>query len=435
MSKTTDTAHHLESALPMNQSHDALQSHLHRALRVAHGMPEEGWSSEGPWVNDVFPGHVVYQHGGATQSRSYTVAQGTAGSDPKVTLGKAKPVHRAYVYTKLDEAAVVTLDVDPRAVDAKEAGDLVVHEGITLLGEVRVTEGGTKTIPVKIIAPGWGSMAYYPAEVLKRDGPKAYPKGTHMMWNHATATEEAERPEGDLDNLAAVLTKDAAWDDNGAKGPGLYSEAKVFSDYATQVGEKGAHIGVSINAAIRGAEGEREGRRGIIADAFVRGYSADFVTKAGAGGAPVVPVNESQRGPTKEHPAMTPEEITKQAAIEAENVTLKAKMAKIEESQNQLLALATVAATLKEAEITFSQKLLERACATPVMKEGRPDPDWIKSVVADFSEGHGGKVTGFGEETTRESASSQKDTDKRLREALIGLGVPEKGLDFAVAGR
>jgi hypothetical protein len=45
------------------------------------------------------------------------------------------------------------------------------------------------TIPLKLIQPGWGSSGYYSAEVLERDGPKVFPLGTQMFWNHATQSE------------------------------------------------------------------------------------------------------------------------------------------------------------------------------------------------------------------------------------------------------
>lgn len=446
MFDTFDIARSRESALAMNQSHDALRGHIRTALATAHDVAADSWSSDTPWVTDVFPSHVVYSHKGQLHKRSYSVDYGAAGSVPKVSVGKAQAVHAGYMTsaTKMDEADrdrsfLVNL---PEAEATPESetpeGTELVCEGITFSEDVTVKESKTQNIEVKIIAPGWGSMAYYPKEVLQRDGPKVFTKGTHMMWNHATSTEEADRPEGNLDNLAAVLTTDAQWKESGAKGAGLYARAKVFSDYAEQVAEKGAHIGVSINAAIRGKEGTRDGRTGRIAEQFVKAYSTDFVTRAGAGGAPVVPVTEASRGP-QEQPIMTDEERTQLDNATKENATLKARLAQVEESQNRVLATNTVAAVLKEAGVPFSRKLLERACAAPTFKEGQPDADWVKSVVMDFSEGQEGRIQGFGgdgsEVPAREAEQVAKNTDARLREAFKSLGMADKGLDFAVAGR
>lgn len=432
----------VEAHLPMNTSHDALRSHLRDALTKAHypnGKANDySWSS-GPWVSDVFPGHVVYQHDNQTYSRSYKAAYGAKGTDPAITLGSPKAVHRAYVGTtiaKMDEAEAVFIPApDGESVTVTHEsleGTTAVHESIDFCEEVKVKEGLASSIPIKIIGPGWGSMAYYGKEMLKRDGPKVYTKGTHMYWNHSTEAEEAQRPEGDLNNLAAVLTEDASWKDAGPKGPGLYSKAKVFSDYATQVAEKGGHIGISINAAIKGKEGTVEGRTGRIAEQLVHAFSADFVTKAGAGGAPVVPVHESARGQQEQH-TMTPEEVKEREDLKKENDLLKARLATVEESQNQVLAIATVSAILREAKVPFSQPLLERVCLKPTMKEGKIDPEWVKAAVKDLSHGHEGHIEHFGEGETRESIP--EPTEKRLKEALKSLGVPEKGLDYAVAGR
>src|SRR6185369_10436052 len=107
--------------------------------------------------------------------------------------------------------------------------------------------------------------------------------GTHMYWNHPTKTEEAERPEGDLSRLAAVLTTNAHYDAAGPKGPGLYARAKVFSDHAQQVEEKGAYIGLSIRAGGNVEAGRTKEGRPILKE-LTYAESTDFVTKAGAGG-------------------------------------------------------------------------------------------------------------------------------------------------------
>lgn len=431
-----------EASLPMNTSHDALRGHVRTALKAAHGIKPGDYSEKGPWVSSLFPSHAVYQWDEQLYRRPYTVEYGAAGADPTVKLGAAKPCHAAYMDSKFDEAAAVMLE--PGEAKAKESDETFkVSEGIQLVGEISIKESGVAKIPVKIISAGWGSMAYYPKEVLKRDGPTVFPAGTHMMWNHASESEELDRPEGDLGNLAAVLTKAAEWKDDGPNGPGLYSEAKVFSDYATQVTEKGPYIGVSINAAIRATEGTREGRTGRIAEQFVRAYSADFVTKAGAGGAPIVPVVESDRG-RQESTTMTADEQKafddlKKAneSLTKTNGDLTGRLAVVEKSQDRVLALATVAAVLREAGISYRQPLLERACENPVMKEGKLDPEWVKAVAADFSEG--AEIRGFGESQTRESTGDdQKALDvanKRLKESLVELGIPATGLDYAIAGR
>jgi hypothetical protein len=427
-----------EAALAFNTSHDALRDQLRAALRKEHGLTEDSWSSSGPWVTSVFPSQVVYQFEGKTYRRSYTVTAGEAGQEPTITLGgAAKPVHVAFVDSKSTESFgyLSTAPADWEFVDlpavVAEANVTVTPNGVTavresvtmdLLEDVKESARLPK-VRVKLIQSGWGSKAYYPKEILKRDGPTAFPKELHMYWNHQTDSEESERPENDVNNLAAVLTENAAWDDNGPKGPGLYSYAKVFSDYASQVAEKGPHIGVSINAGIRGHVGEAEGRQGLIADEFVVGYSTDFVTKAGAGGAVITPVIESAGGtPANERKGMTAEEIKAQETLTAENTSLKQRVLVMEAAHNRRLAIATVSAVLQEAGITFNEKLVERACVAPTMKDGVPCPEWIKGVVADFSAGETGKVKDLGES---KAPVVDKEANKRLRESMMRMGMSQ----------
>lgn len=147
--------------------------------------------------------------------------------------------------------------------------------------------GQTGQALVKVIEPGWGSSGYYPAEVLQRDAAAAFPAGTHMYWNHPTLSEKLERPERDLDYLAAVTTEAPRFMANGPKGPGAYAKAKVFGTYAPVVAEIGEHIGVSIQAEGIVAQGEAEGKQGLIVQSIIPNptkNSIDFVTRPGAGG-------------------------------------------------------------------------------------------------------------------------------------------------------
>lgn len=135
---------------------------------------------------------------------------------------------------------------------------------------------------------------------------------------------------------------------------------------------------------------------------------------------------------------MTEAETKAQADLVKENADLKTRLSSIEKSQNQVLAIASVAAVLREAEIPINEALLTRACVDPVMKEGKVDSDWVKSVAKDFAGTEKGSISGFGEghlhrESDREPDAKQTET--RLKEALAALGVPKAGIDFAVAGR
>lgn len=453
--KTLESTRTLEAALSMHDSHDSLRGGLRTALHVAHGVTDStDWNAR-PYISDVFPSHVVYHHSGSTFKRKYTAEEQGTGNPPKITLGDPKKVHMAYMDCAPSKESVGYLfDADlPEfketvIITPPEGVDLVVAESGTFCGEVvdireaakKAAESGKPTtVPVCIIKPGWGSCAYYSKEMIAGTGPKVFKKGTQMFWNHATDSQESERPEGDLNDLAAVLTKDAYWDETGAKGPGLYSEAKVFSDYSTQVEEKGPYIGVSINAGIKAHEGSVEGRSGKIADAFVKAFSTDFVTKAGAGGAPIVPVTEAARvAPAQESTTMTDQEKQEMEALRADRDKAVRESESLRKEQTKVVAVGLVSAILHESGVSVKVGMIERVCESPrLTADGKIDPKWAEEVATDFIEAVGegsGRVRGMGAGSSKTQAAAETETRKNLESSLKALGVPEAGLAYALEG-
>jgi len=168
----------------------------------------------------------------------------------------------------------------------KPEGALLLESSAHFCEAPRLAEAATATYPIKLISPGRGTSGYYPPEVLKKAAEaKVFKAGTQMFWNHDTDAEESARPEGDLNRLAAVTTTDAAWNESGHDGPGLYAHAKVFSDYADKVKEMGPHIGLSIRAGGDRDESAKgpDGKPRVIT-ALKNAASVDFVTKAGRDG-------------------------------------------------------------------------------------------------------------------------------------------------------
>ncbi|MCG5464218.1 hypothetical protein MED01_002383 [Micromonospora sp. MED01] len=162
--------------------------------------------------------------------------------------------------------------------------------------------GATVTRPgrlaIRLIRAGWSlNSNYYPAEVLRRDGPAAWPAGTQCMADHATEDEEAARPSGSVRAVAAVQTSDARWDEGEqalmAEVRLLHPWRDTITDMARAQAEEGVDvIGMSIRAWVTGEHGEREGREGFIVQSIPEGRSVDFVTKPAAGGG-IVSVLES----------------------------------------------------------------------------------------------------------------------------------------------
>lgn len=267
----SDLAPLIEAAvgvLGVADSFDAIRGAVQGALRKRALMTSEGEGYDYPscWIRDLFADSVVYSHEDTLYRCDYSIS-----ADDTVTLGDPTEVEVAYV-------PVVGATSESQQ---EMTGDLVP------LVEKAIRKDGT--VPIKLIQPGQGSSGLYPAAVLKRDGPRVFPKGTHMYADHLSPAEEAERPEGSIKNLMAVLDSDARWEDAGTDGPGLYANAKVMPHFADHLEALAPHIGVSIRAM---GTFEEDGKS---VKELVAAKSVDFVTRAGAGGK-VLELFEAARG-------------------------------------------------------------------------------------------------------------------------------------------
>jgi len=329
-------------------------------------------------------------------------------------------------------------------------------EGVLLLESAAFSEapllkeGQTADYPIKLIQPGRGSSGYYPAEVLKRDGPGVFKAGTQMFWNHPTDAEESQRPEGDLNHLAAITTSDAVFDENGKDGAGLYARAKVFSDYADKVKEKGKHIGLSIRAGGLRDDGAAapDGRKGIIT-ALKNAQSVDFVTRAGAGGKVFTEAGTGDKQMDKaEIQALIKESVDGAVApLQAENQRLR-----------EHLALAQAPVKIREALQSIrlpepaKKRILERIAATAPVKDGKLDENKLAEMIeaeaqseAQFLSdlGFGSSIPGVGKRMTEAEIADmhkngQKQHSENLNEALtvmadlfVGPKIPKGGMDEA----
>lgn len=163
----------------------------------------------------------------------------------------------------------------------RTAAALDVRERSATSEAPRVLTGGRMAI--RLIRAGWSlNGRYYPAEVLKRDGPKAFPAGTLAFVDHAGESEEQEYPAGTLTKLAAVMTGPAVWDE---AQQALVGEVRVYAPWREMLAEMADAIGMSIRAWVYAEEGQAEGRFGTIVTGMPEGRSVDFVTVPAAGGA------------------------------------------------------------------------------------------------------------------------------------------------------
>lgn len=347
------------------------------------------------------------------------------------------------------------------------------------------------TFPVRIIAEGWGSSGYYSKKVLK-DAAGLYKSGTKMFINHPTRSELKERPERDLNQLAAYfIDETAVWKDDGIYGPGLYQTAKALPNYAEFLKEAAPVIGVSHFVLGKTRNGEVDGRKGPIVESIDVVLSTDFVTQPGAKGSigalyeswansnidtddetHELQISETQgtlnMAENKDGSQISPEIVTESrgdwlARIEAlreaekatqtlmrENDALKAQIA---EKDNEINSLKESLAKEQEKNIlaeaaTFASDLIEKANIPEIakerikttlirnatMKEGRLDKDALKALAESEIEyaislaGTGGVVRGMG----GAAAPTQAVTIAESKEALI-RSYMESGMSEATA--
>lgn len=193
-----------------------------------------------------------------------------------------------------------------------------LNQGSALLEAKKPGEkdDGAGRYRIRIIAPGRGSTGMYTAPNLAESAPLFTP-GTHMFFDHQTMTEDWERPERSVRDLAGVFESGAEIMPDGS----LEADIRVYPSVNGIIRERWADIGVSIN----GWSVEEIGPDGVVPP-LAGIQSVDFVTRAGAKGA-VLEVLESDgrwrvmnsSAPTKsttesehqEEQAVKPEEIVK----------------------------------------------------------------------------------------------------------------------------
>jgi hypothetical protein len=312
-----------------------------------------------------------------------------------------------------------------------------------------VRKDGTATI--RVISPGWGSSGFYSPEVLARDGPKVFKKDTQMFWNHQTPTEESERPEGDLNNLAGKLITDARWMPDHPKGPGLYADAQVYGTYQEAVNDLGPDIGISIRALGKAQQGQADGRQGPIIQEISAVKSTDFVTKPGAGGAILQLFESARRGAAQTSVQTTEVETMDEKALLEANAQLEKKLAdqaalvaRLQEGLMLREAGEYAAGKLASADLPAVTKarLARELVKTAPIKDGKLDlvafdtqiTEIVKAETAYLVEvTGGGKITGMG--STTEVDPKPEELEKSMKESYLAMGYSEATAALMAKGR
>lgn len=303
----------------------------------------------------------------------------------------------------------------------------------------------TGTIPITIIQPGFNKSGarYYPKDVLARDH-KIF-EGSHMFINHATDAENRSRPEGDLNNFAAVL-QNVKVRENGSLGGDAVVIDPVFKAKLQMMKEAGIvnKMGVSIRAMGDVSPRLVEGRQTHYVESLSKARSVDFVTFAGAGGqvdmmeSDVDPIDYTITQTRKENNMLTEVEIKKLqddlAAANAKVASQEAENIQLKEASLKAAVVTELEKQLKEAklpEISNEKLRTQLASETKVeaVKEAvAAEVKYVKALKGD-------KLKGFGEGDN--GAENDKRTEAEQQEALvqafIGMGMTEA--DAKVAAR
>jgi hypothetical protein len=168
-----------------------------------------------------------------------------------------------------------------------------LHESVASSAETKKI--GKKFRSLIVAADRWGSSAYYPAEVLERDGSRVFHAGVQMYADHQKESEKWDQPERSIDRLVGSLASDAVFEANGEEGPGLYADVEFHESFVNRINELKKDVGLSINATGLTEDAEMDGRYGPVLVGLLAADSVDVVTRAGAGGK-LVSIIESDRG-------------------------------------------------------------------------------------------------------------------------------------------
>jgi signal transduction histidine kinase len=240
-----------------------------------------------------------------------------------------------------------------------------LRETAILSGDAQSSEKGIWRA-LLIAADVQGSSGYYPAEVLKRDGARAFPAGTHIYFDHPSESEEMDLPERSVLKIAGYLLDDATFEET-PEGRGLFSRIQ-FTEKAKPIAkELHSVIGLSIRAA--GQIEETAGQR--IVRSIQQGLSVDLVTRAGAGGrlvtmtesaAPESPPAEQIASAATQAAAAIPS-TTGTGALLSEVASMKETLAdRVEQLSVEVARMAsrlTEAQRKSEEQTRENQKLVE----------------------------------------------------------------------------
>ncbi|MTI82591.1 MAG: GNAT family N-acetyltransferase [Firmicutes bacterium] len=408
------------------RTHSEIRSILRAALKTMYN------DKYGPFIMDTADSFVIYERDNPSDNKIYKVNY-TIDDNNKVTFGDPVQVIRKTIWEQVQQPT--------RTTESQTGTETEISGEFIPLVEKGVRRDGT--IPIKVIGPGWGNSGYYSKDVLKQDA-GVYKAGTKMYWDHPTKSEESERPERSLRDMAAVLVSDGRFEENGADGPGVYADAKVFGPYQEALSELAPHIGVSHRALGKAKVGEVEGKTGPIIEKVVAAESVDFVTTPGAGGK-VLELFEAARGGNKLNQQfkegdgnVSDQELKElreaKTKLEEDNKRLQESLI-LRESRDFVLGELMDS---KLPDIT-KQRLVESLANSPAL-----DKDEFKKKIKEAVDAEidylakvtgSGEIRGMGEGGNGGGEVNMEEAQKTLESSFSRLGLSESAAKNAARGR
>jgi len=299
------------------------------------------------------------------------------------------------------------------------------------------------TAKVRVIAPGWGSSGWYSPKVLQDSA--AVFSDVPVFWDHPKVSEESDRPERSLRDLAGKVVGTPVYEANGQVGPGLYAAIQVFKPYQEALEELAPHIGMSIRASGQARQGEAEGRKGPLIEKIVAARSVDVVTTPGAGGQ-VLQLFEAARPQL-----VKPEEVSQVTEQEAQelrdaNAVLTAESARLQEAlllRDARDYAGEVLAVIAMPDLTRA-RLIEALASKPVLTEGALDRVAYKAAIETAARteleylgkvGGSGTVKGLGGNAPAAGAGLKESFKTMYLRQGMGLEQAEKLAASAAVGR
>lgn len=114
-----------------------------------------------------------------------------------------------------------------------------------LIKLIESTPNGVKA-RVRLLSAGMGSSGFYPAEIIERDGPTAFPAGTKLFLDHLGESETWERNGSrSVNDLVGKTLTDAEYD---PVEEALYSDVLFYNGSAERIKEIFEDIDLSVEA-------------------------------------------------------------------------------------------------------------------------------------------------------------------------------------------